>query len=349
MKLLFRALRGSQAYGTATKESDNDYVGLYQQSHRELLGFGYKQQIDINKDEVHYEIKRFLELAETANPMILETLYLPTDCIEIQDPILNTLFENRDKFLTKKCKNSFVGYVISQLKKARGLNKKANWEADKVEVRKLPIDFCYVVLDGTNRIENIKQGVYPLKDWLTKMDMEEKHVSLNKLNHTREGYQLYYNVLEETRGICAEDSTKLRTNSTPVDLEPYATVLYNADSYTQHCKEFESYQKWLTERNENRYVNQKNHEQVYDSKNMMHVRRLLDVAEEIATGQGLNVKRPNREYLLSIRCGEVNLEDILAKAEDDIIRVQELFDTSDLPDDVDKNLVEEILLKIRGV
>lgn len=349
MKTLFRAIKGSQAYGTNLPESDFDYIGIYKQNNRDLLGYNYKDQIEINKDETHFEIKRFLELLESANPNILEALYLPEDCILIKNPILDVLFENRDKFLTKKCRNSFIGYTIAQIKKARGLNKKANWEAEKVEKRKNPIDFCYVVLDGTNRIEGIKQGVYPLTDWLRKMGMEEKFVSLNKLNHTREGYQLYYYDRQETRGICVEDSTRLRTTSTPVDLTPDATILYNSDAFTQHCKDFESYQRWLLERNESRYVNQKNHEQLYDSKNMMHVRRLLDVAEEIAKGEGLNVRRPNRDYLLSIRKGEVNLEDILAKAEDDIKRVEELFRNSNLPDDVDKNLKEEILLKIRNI
>ncbi len=39
----------------------------------------------------------------------------------------------------------------------------------------------------------------------------------------------------------------------------------------------------------------------YDAKNMMYVFRLLNMAEEIARYKKVNVRRPEREYLLKIR------------------------------------------------
>ena len=79
---LFIAIRGSQAYGTATPTSDTDYAGVYIQSLEDILGTGYREQInDDRNDTVFYELRRFLELAATNNPTILELLNTPEDCI----------------------------------------------------------------------------------------------------------------------------------------------------------------------------------------------------------------------------------------------------------------------------
>lgn len=346
MNTLFKAIVGSQAYGTNTPESDLDIKGIYQQSLNELLGYYYQPQIEVSKDEVYFEIKRFLELAETANPTILEILYSPEDCILVKDPILNILFENRDKFLTKKCKDSFGGYAVQQIKKARGLNKKQNWEHSRVE-RKEPIDFCYVVLDqlSSTIINRPKQGVQSLRQWLKEREIAENQVYLNKLNHTEEGYQLYHG----DGGIMTKDNSRLKTISSSMFARPIATVLHNANAFKQHKRDYQSYELWLKERNTARYVDFQKHGQSYDGKNLLHCRRLIDMAIEIASERTINVRRPNVDYLLSIRRGEVKLEDIIKQAEEDIIRMDELFEKSDLPKEINSKIKEELLLKIRGL
>ena len=47
---------------------------------------------------------------------------------------------------------------------------------------------------------------------------------------------------------------------------------------------------------------------------MMHVFRLLDMAGEIATGKGVIVRRPNRDFLLSIRKGDFEYEELVKQA-----------------------------------
>ena len=63
----------------------------------------------------------------------------------------------------------------------------------------------------------------------------------------------------------------------------------------------------MKERNEARWVDVKSHGQKIDGKNMMHCRRLMDMAREIGEGKGINVRRENADYLISIRKGEVDL------------------------------------------
>lgn len=124
MRTIFKAIVGSQAYGTNIPTSDTDYKGVYMQSEDDLLGFGYKEQYEVGKDESHYEVRRFLQLLSTGNPTVLELLWSPKDCILVNTPQFMLIQGHRDQFLTKKCKMSFGGYAIEQIKKARGLNKK---------------------------------------------------------------------------------------------------------------------------------------------------------------------------------------------------------------------------------
>jgi len=73
----------------------------------------------------------------------------------------------------------------------------------------------------------------------------------------------------------------------------------------------------------------------------------LETAIEIATDGKINVRRPNADYLLSIRRGEVDLEEIIFEAEKDIKKLDDVFENSNLPNEVDVNFVNDLLLKIR--
>ena len=79
----------------------------------------------------------------------------------------------------------------------------------------------------------------------------------------------------------------------------------------------------------------------------MHCRRLLEMAREIGEGKGINVRRDNKEYLISIRKGEIDLESLISQAEKDILEIDEIFKNSNLPDSVDPKLVHSLLVKIR--
>src|ERR1035437_9099826 len=144
LSLIYKCVVGSKAYGTFIEgKSDIDYKGVYMQNVNELISFGYKEQIEIGKDECYYEVRRFMQLLQSANPTVLELLYSPADCIIQTSPYFDLIVQHRDKFLTQKCLLSFGGYAVAQIKKAKGLDKKMNWEKERV-VRKDVLDFCYV-------------------------------------------------------------------------------------------------------------------------------------------------------------------------------------------------------------
>lgn len=342
--MIFKAVVGSQSYGTSTPTSDIDHKGVYMQSFDDLISFNYKEQYEVGKDECYYEVRRFIQLLQTANPTVLELLYSPHDCIITTSPQFELIRQVRDKFLTKQCLNSFGGYAVAQIKKARGLDKKMNWEQNRVE-RKTPIDFCYVVTPI---------GTRNLRDWLKYQKGDEIHqenYGVAALNNARDLYFLHYDIGKVGyRGILNDDetSTELRMSSIPSEYCTNGVVMsYNKDGYMKHCKDFRQYNEWLKNRNTQRYVDTGNHGQQIDGKNLLHCRRLLDMAIEIANEETISVRRPNADYLLKIRKGEVPLDEIINEAERDIKGLDWIYQESSLPESVDKEFVNELLLKIR--
>ena len=126
------------------------------------------------------------------------------------------------------------------------------------------------------------------------------------------------------------------------------TILYfNKEGYSTHCKDYREYTEWLRNRNTQRYVDIQGHNQQIDGKNLLHCRRLLDMAAEIAVAHRLIVQRPNADYLLQIRRGEVPLEEIIAQAERDLEKLELLYAKSSLPDEVDPDFINDLLLNVR--
>jgi len=344
--IIFEGIVGSQAYGTATPESDIDIKGVYIQPMDDILGFKYVEQVnDKSHDTTYYEIGRFLELLATNNPNILELLNLPEDKILYKHDIFDELIANKDNFISKACKNSFAGYAIAQIKKARGLNKKIVNPVDKE--RKSPIDFAYVL--GGNMTNN---GSYPLTKWLSDRGLNQADCGLSVVPNARDTYSLYHSVGNIYKGIVKEVdgefvSNELRLTSIPKGENPLCFISYNKDGYTKYCKDYKEYWNWVENRNESRYNDTAEHGKGYDGKNMAHCHRLLDMAIEVAKGEGINVRRPNTEQLLSIRRGEYDYDLLVKEAEDKIKQVDNLFDNSDLPESIDREFLHKLLVDTR--
>ena len=383
---LFIVVVGSQAFGTNVPSSDFDYSGVFLQSQEDIYGFNYLEQIDEKKekgdfgnsekdDAVFYEVKRFLQLLQTANPTVLSILFSPTDCIVYKHPIFDLILKQREKFVTKLCKNSFAGYAIAQCRKAKGLDKMQNWEKDKV-TRKEVLDFCYVI-DGSKSI--------PWKKWNESKGFEEKFCGVVNVPNARDLYAVYFddnayksfsesfprNKREKNKenlrldgkpmgygykgiskcgvGLNVAESNQLRLSSIPKGEIPIANISFNKDGYTAHCKDYKSYVDWLENRNKQRYVDNKGHNQKIDSKNIMHLVRLLRMSREIAESGDFVIRRPDADYLKSVRRGEVNLQDIIDWAEEEILLIDDLFLNSNLPDKMEKEFVNDLLVEIRNV
>lgn len=359
MTTIFKCIVGSQAYGTNIATSDVDYKGVYIQPLQEVLGWSYKDQINVTKDETYYELKRFLELASSANPTMLELLFMPDNMIIHSTPEWEYIRENRHLFLTKRCVNSFGGYGLQQIKKAKGLNKKMNWETSRVE-RKEVIDFCYIGVNGKS---------VRLTHYLKAEKILPEFCGMVKLDHMADCYGMYHDTVSQWageanhrfkqsgevptlgfKGVQSDDGNQLLLSSIPKhSIACEGVVYFNKSEWSSHCADYESYLTWVKERNEQRYIDTQVHGQKIDGKNLMHCVRLIDMALEIAHTGDLTIFRHNHAYLLDIRAGKYDLNHILHYAEKNIAMLDEAFAKSKLPDTISTEKVEHILYKLRGV
>lgn len=370
--LIYKYIRGSHAYGLNSKDSDIDYGGVYIEPAESFLGLGldFPDEIrDKKGDTTYYSIKKFIRLLLKSNPTILESLFIPDRCVIIKKPAMESLLQNGDKFITKDCFGSFLGYSLSQIKKARGLNKKC---VNPVTERKDVLDFCYV-FEG--------QGSIPLKDYLDKHHLDQRFCGLANIPNMRDVYGLYYDYAansnwyathqelidrclysemgtDDYRKVCkmvdkgesfgykgivnpgeTEKSNEVRLSSIPKGEKPLTHMYFNKDAYTIHCKEYREYKIWEKERNPERF--KENQGKTFDRKNVMHCVRLLHMGIEIARTGKINIDRTNidRDFLMNIRTGNTTYEEIISYIESKRSELESAIKESTLPECVDEDII----------
>lgn len=353
--IIFETIAGSHAYGTATETSDTDIRGIFMLSLDDLMGLDYVSQVsDETNDTTYYEVGRFIELLYTNNPNIIELLNSPEDCVTKKDPIFDIILNERDKFLSKICKNTFGGYATQQIKKARGLNKKIVKQFEKE--RKGVLEFCYVPWE---------QGSIPVKEYLEHFGMQQKYCGLVSIPHMKNTYGVYYNKAQELnelhgksipvekfyRGIVTDEKTSsdVCLSDIPKGQKSAFTMHFNMEGFSVYCKEYKEYWEWVEKRNPHRFADNMLHGKGYDGKNLSHCFRLLEMAKEIAEGKGIIVRRPNRDLLLAIRKGAYDYDELLARINNLENEMDLAYEKTFLPDSIDKEFAEKLIVRIRKI
>ncbi|MFC7524066.1 DNA polymerase beta superfamily protein [Parapedobacter sp. GCM10030251] len=304
--ILFEAVSGSKAYGLDTATSDTDVKGVFYLPKEQFYGLEYIGQVsNESNDEVFFELGRFVELACKSNPNILELLASPSDCIRYRHPVMD-LFP-LELFLSRRAKDTFAAYAITQVRKAKGLNKKIHRPFPKE--RRGILDFCHI-LNG--------YGTQPLTAWLAGRGWKQQDCGLTKITHTKGLYALFHdaNGALGYKGIAKDAvSNEVSLSSIPKGEQEQGYLFFNKEAYSTYCKAHKEYWEWVDRRNEVRYTSTLAHGKGYDTKNLMHTIRLLQMAEELMRTGTLTVKRGNREELLAIKAGAHTYEALMDKAD----------------------------------
>ena len=377
--LAYEFVRGSTLYNTNIEGiSDVDYGGVYIAPTETLLGLpeNYEPQVSDEKhDTTYYELGRWVELLMKANPNALESLFAPRDKV-VGDihPAIQLIIDNRDLFVTKEAIKSTSGYAFSQIKRATGRNKKC---VQPVLERKDVLDFCYTFKE---------QGSQSMKEFLAERGLDQKYCGLVNIPNMKDTYGVYYdfaahfhfdghgsnsayNFMNEFHGfdygiithkrindkvffgysgIVHPDgkSNEVRLSSIPKGEKPICFMTYNQNGYESHCRKYKEYQEWLKNRNEIRFASNGNSN--YDRKNMAHTIRLLHMGKELAENKGFNVVRTwDRDMILDIRNGKYTYEEIMKYANTVYNEMTLSYNTCNLPETVDRNKVNELLIQAR--
>ena len=422
--LIYSYVRGSTAHGTRNKDSDTDKGGVYLAPVEQILGLGLDYQDQISNetnDIVWYELQKFMNLLLKSNPTVLEALFVDDKYVEYEHPIMTEIKKHKEKFLTKKCFDSFFSYAKSQIKKARGLNKKINWE---VPERKGILDFVYTYH---------KQGSSKIQNWLEYRNLKQKYCGLVNVPNMHDNYSVFYdwgnhflnenvtfndlkeaylddniydtinivkrlkngeknldlvkklrkaqfknmvNFIYETYGLDdfhgltdvvsleywydmqkpigykgmtneAETSNELRLSSVEQGVLPICHISYNKDGYSSHCRVWKEYQDWIKHRNPVRY--ESNLKKSYDAKNMCECFRLINCGIEIARGEGYKVDRNNidADFLLDVKNHKYEYNELMEMLEKKNDEMQKAMAESTIPEKIDVEFVNDLLLKIR--
>lgn len=137
--------------------------------------------------------------------------------------------------------------------------------------------------------------------------------------------------------------------SVPKNINSVAHVVINIPAYQKYCKEYKEYWDWVSKRNEKRYatnVEKTSDKTFYDTKNMMHLFRLMSLCREILKDGTLTVKcNPIlRQFLLKIRNGDFEYDYLMELANEKSLELKELFNTSKLPEEPDKEFFKNYIL-----
>jgi hypothetical protein len=334
--ILLEAISGSRAYGLQLPTSDTDIKGVFLLPKKQFYGFSSIDQVnDETNDVVFYELQRFMDLLSKNNPNLLELLSTPSDCILQRHAIMEKV--TPQLFLSKLCEQTFAGYATTQIRKARGLNKKILNPMEKE--RKGILDFCYMAYEN---------GSIPVNRWLAEHKLLQENCGLVNIPHMKNIYGTYHSIAIPFKGIAsASHANDISISSIPKGTPQQGLMAFNREGYSTYCKEYKSYWEWVDKRNDARYENTISHGKNYDAKNMMHTFRLLDMAAEIASEGTVNVRRKNREELLSIRRGDEEYDDLVKRADEKIAHISDLYATCDLPESPNEKLIEELLIEMR--
>ena len=202
------------------------------------------------------------------------------------------------------------------------------------------LEFCYV---------NYDNGSISLLRFLALQNWQQENCDLINIPYMRDMYGLYHNKNIPFKGIIRnEQANEVALSSIPKGEQQICLLYFNKDGYSAYCKDYRKYWDWVDKRNDERYAINQQHGKHYDSKNMMHTFRLLQMAIEIANEQRINVKRNDRDFLLKVKSGAFKYEALIEMANLKQEEMELAFQKSQLPEKPDVAHLSQLAFELRN-
>lgn len=217
-----------------------------------------------------------------------------------------------------------------------------------MELAKIDINyFC----DENNKNDKFIKYMYDtFLDMFYKQEMDYKYNMLHLWNK-------FKTPIGKHCGIISQDGTsnEIRYSETQKGEKPICFMSYNKSGYESHCRQYREYEEWKNNRNKARYENnlegkeKENVSKFYDTKNMYHCFRLLNMCIEIARGEGLKLDRTNidKDFLLDVRNRKYTYDELMEKLLKLKSEMDKEIEKSTIPDNIDREFVNDMLLTIR--
>ena len=353
--IIFEGVLGSRAYGLHHEGSDYDYRGVCIAPKEYYLGLNnFEQQESKDPDRTVFDIRKFFKLALECNPNIVEYMFLEDENIITTGDRWEEIVNNRGMFLTKRAKHRYLGYAFSQLKRVKSHK---HWLLNPILVKPTRTEF------GLPESTSLSKELIGSIEMVMKMTLKENlevilDGSLDDL--TLIGLRNYIEFdLREALDTAFTDFVYPTAFNKLVNKVDVMTAI-GEDHFTEevmaaYTKEkvfdnamsnWKQYQNWLASRNPARSALEEKFG--FDTKHVGHVFRLLIQGEQILQEGTLDVKlRPaDKEFVLAIKEGKYNYDQVLAMAEKKMEGFEDLYKTSKLPHSPDFNKANNLLISI---
>jgi len=299
---------GSHSYGTATKDSDYDYMsvvippadvylGLKNWGNSGTMEHGFDDPEKGFVEHKYYELKKFIGMCAGMNPNAIPLLWLDPQHYEKLSIEGNLLVTNRHLFNSKKAFNTFSGYAHGQLHKMGGIFN------DHEEDERL-----------------LRGGYITFQAWAEKeianerklRDLKDTGVELSRMQYD----QGYLAALLKLNAHAKEEAKRIKDG--PVTGRMGAKRKEIREQYG------------------------------YDTKFLFHAVRLMTMCVEFLTNpsEGLKVYRKgiDAEFLYSIRMGALSQEQGKALCDELLVKAKDAVKVSDLPDEPDTERIHNLTM-----
>lgn len=350
---------GSRLYGTHNADSDYDKAGVMVPTLRNLILSdmgGYEQFKYPEEDHTVFDIRKVFKLLLDNSPNMFDLIFAPESAVIKSSAIWDEVIANRELFLSRKCRYSFSGYAIAQLRRIRTHRK---FLLDPPTKKPERSDFGlsdYPVFPST-QIKGVLSSVLGI------IDEDRKPDFLFQLDKVYKDYVsplLSEFVVEEERalayewliaGIKAQANTILHIPTFVKD--EYLEIARNEIAFYQANKDWVQFSEWKKSRNKSRSTLEEKFG--YDTKHACHLVRLLRSGYELLVNGTLSVDRRGIDAceLVSIRNGGWSFSQVEEYCDYMEGKLDEAYKSSILPYkpnhssamDLCNNLVEKYLSK----
>lgn len=351
---IIMVVSGSHAYGMATETSDidakgafiaplssyfsgngqeqvDDRVYLYKQF-RDDLPDNYLIKAESNGFEgVAYELSKFLKLAAGANPNILDVLFCRDSEVFHITNIGKALRDNREKFLTKKSLNTFLGYAAAQSKRIESHRK---WLLDPPKRKPERIDF------GLPERSEIPQDQIMAAMAEIRKEIDSWSIDFGDIDEATKIYvedQIVNRISRMQIGSSDSDKFKIAGNLLGYETN-FMKLIVSQREYDCAVANWKSFQKWKEERNDKR---RKIEAQIgYDAKHAAHLYRLIVACKSIFETGELHVYNPD-PFIMKIRNCEIPYDKFLETVNKEKEDISLIASKSSLPSSVSSVWLDE--------
>lgn len=355
-RIIFETVVGSRAYGTNLDESaDYDRSGVMITGIDYLYGLERFEQFMgfPEKDRIIYDIKKAVKLISDGNPNMMDLLWAPERCLITMTKYWKKMVDNRDLFVSKRCRHTFSGYAMAQLLRIK-VARKFLLDPPTIKPTRESYGLPPVSIFPTAQLKAIVYSA--IGDFLISGEKE------NFLSELDDIYSDY--IIPLFRRYVKEDRRTLALEYLQVGVKSQANTLkslgpsYIKDEYLEEAdkelryyhasKEWEQYEEWKKHRNKSRAEIELKFG--YDCKHANHLIRLYRMGKEVLETGIVNVDRTNidAEELKGIRNGAWTYEQVEEYAKKMDAELDVLYKTSTLQKMPQFSKINDLCIEVVG-